>query len=52
MVVEKKAIKNKLLKKKEAQCFKHGPTNQKINGSTPSQGTCLGCGPGAWLEAC
>ena len=32
-----------------AQWIEHWPTNQKVTGSIPSQGTCLGCGPGPWL---
>ena len=28
------------------------PVNQKVACSTPSQGTCLGCGPGSQLGAC
>ena len=26
-------------------------TSQKVAGSTPGLGTCLGCGPSTWLEA-
>ena len=29
-----------------AQWIKRGPANQRVAGSIPSQGTCLGCGPG------
>ena len=29
-----------------AQWIEHQPTNQEVTGSIPSQGTCLGCGPG------
>ena len=29
-----------------AQWFEYGPVNQRVAGSIPSQGTCLGCGPG------
>ena len=29
-----------------AQWIEHWPANQKVAGSIPSQGTCLGCGPG------
>ena len=28
------------------------PAIQKVNGSIPSQGPCLGCGPGTWWGAC
>ena len=28
------------------------PANQGVAGSIPSQGTCLGCGLGAWWRAC
>ena len=28
------------------------PVNQKVNSLSPSQGTCLGCGPGSWMGAC
>ena len=33
----------------EAQRIEHRPVNQKVTGSIPSQGTCLGCGPGPQL---
>ena len=29
-----------------AQWIEQGPENQRVAGSNPSQGTCLGCGPG------
>ena len=29
-----------------AQWVGHCPANQKVTGSIPGQGTCLGCGPG------
>ena len=29
-----------------AQWIECQPTNQRVTGSIPSQGTCLGCGPG------
>ena len=29
-----------------AQWIEHRPANQKAAGLIPSQGTCLGCGPG------
>ena len=29
-----------------AQWMEQGPVNQKCAGLIPSQGTCLGCGPG------
>ena len=29
-----------------AQGIKCRPVNHRVNGSIPSQGTCLGCGPG------
>ena len=29
-----------------AQWIECGPTNQRVTSSIPSQGTCLGCGPG------
>ena len=29
-----------------AQWIERWPVNQKVVGSIPSQGTCLGCGPG------
>ena len=32
-----------------AQLVGHHPTNQKVTGSIPSQGTCLSCAFGAWL---
>ena len=30
-----------------AQWTEHGPVNQRVSGSIPSQGTCLGCGLGS-----
>ena len=35
-----------------AQWIEHGPVNQRVAGLIPSQGTCLGCGPGPQEEAC
>ena len=35
-----------------AQWIEHQPANQKVAGSIPSQGTCLGCRPGPQLRAC
>ena len=32
-----------------AQWIEHRPANQRTAGSIPSQGTCLGCGPGPRL---
>ena len=29
-----------------AQCIDHGPLSQRVAGLIPSQGTCLGFGPG------
>ena len=29
-----------------AQWIEYQPANQRATGSIPSQGTCLGCGPG------
>ena len=29
-----------------AQCTEHQPVNQRVGSLIPSQGTCLGCGPG------
>ena len=29
-----------------AQWIEHRPENQRVDGSIPSQDTCLGCGPG------
>ena len=34
-----------------AQWIEHRPENQRVAGSSPSQGTCLGCRPGPQLEA-
>ena len=34
-----------------AQWIEHWPENQRVAGSIPSQGTCLGCGPGPQLGA-
>ena len=35
-----------------APWVEHWPANQKVAGSIPSQGTCLGCWPGPWSGAC
>ena len=35
-----------------AQWIDHQPENQRLAGSIPSQGTCLGCGPDSLLGAC
>ena len=35
-----------------AQWIEHQPANQRVASLIPSQGTCLGCGPGPWLRAC
>ena len=35
-----------------AQWIKHQPVNQSVAGSIPSQGPCLGCGPGPQGEVC
>ena len=35
-----------------AQWMEHLPVNERVANSIPSQGTCLGCGPGPWLGAC
>ena len=34
------------------QWIEHQPSKQRITGSIPSQGTCLGCGPSTQEEAC
>ena len=33
-----------------AQWVEHQPANGKVEGSIPSQGTCLGCGPDPQLR--
>ena len=35
-----------------AQWIEHQPANWKVTSLIPSQGTCLGCGPGPRLGAC
>ena len=35
-----------------AQWIEHWPVNQRVAGLIPSQGTCLGCGPGPHLGVC
>ena len=35
-----------------AQWIEHRPAKQRVVGSIPSQGMCLGCGPGPQLGAC
>ena len=34
------------------QWIEHKPANQRVAGSIPSQGICLGCGPGPHLGTC
>ena len=34
-----------------AQWLECRPVNQRVSGSIPSLGTCLGCRPGPWLGA-
>ena len=34
------------------QWIGHQPANQRVASSIPSQGMCLGCGPGPWLRVC
>ena len=34
-----------------AQWIEHQPADQRVAGSIPSQGTCLGCRPGPQWEA-
>ena len=34
------------------QWIEHQPENQRVVGSVPSQGTCLGCRPGPQYRAC
>ena len=35
-----------------AQWIEHGTANQRVAGSIPSQGTCLGCRPGPQQGVC
>ena len=35
-----------------AQWIERGPANQRVAGSIPGQGTCLGCGPGPQEGEC
>ena len=42
----KYSIKKLLALAGVAQWIEHWPVNQRITGSIPSQGTCLGCEPG------
>ena len=50
----KKIKKNNLSKKVKialagvARWIECWPVNQRVTGLIPSQGTCLGCGPGPW----
>ena len=44
-------IKNSWARAGVAQWIEHRPVNQRVAGSIPSQGTCLGCGPGPQLGA-
>ena len=34
-----------------AQWIEYWPTNQSVAGLSPSQGTCLGCGPELWARS-
>ena len=43
---EKAHFKRKRALAGVTQWIEHGPVNQRVSGSIPSQGTCLGCGPG------
>ena len=36
----------------ESQWIECGAVNQRVTGSIPSQGTCLGFGPAPWLGVC
>ena len=47
-----KYIRNLYASTGVAQWVRHHPANQKVTGSIPSQGTCLGCRPGPQLGAC
>ena len=44
--VNKKNFLNEQALAGVAQWIEHRPENQRVGGSIPSQGTCLGCGPG------
>ena len=44
--------KNKLALAGVAQWTEHQPANQRVTSLIPSQGTCLGCGPGLQKGAC
>ena len=35
-----------------AQWIEDRPVNQSVASWNSSEGTCLGCGPGPWLEVC
>ena len=35
-----------------AQWIERGPVNQRVASLIPSQGTCLGCGPGPQMGVC
>ena len=39
--------KNSLALAGVSQWIERGPAKQRVAGSIPSQGTCLGCGPGS-----
>ena len=45
-MVGPKTIKPLLVLTGVVQWIEHQPENQRVTGSIPSQGTCLGCGPG------
>ena len=52
MVISEVTLNFQKLKKKNpaladmAHWIEHLPVKQRVAGSIPSQGTCLGCGPG------
>ena len=51
LVIEKLKKQNSALAA-VTQWIEHRPVNQRVAGWSPSQGTCLGCGPGPQYGAC
>ena len=51
-ITEEQSRKASLALAGVAQWIEHWPMNPKVPGLIPSQGTCLGCGPGPQLRAC
>ena len=49
---ELESIKRCIASQIKTSLTEHRPVNQRVVGLIPSQGTCLGCGPGSQFGAC